>query len=114
MTRKQGNSSSAQLVIMLSLDLTKMLCIGSVAQREELSGIKVEYLHRETVDQIEIPSKKNPGTVLKCIVEVFDCWLELGSKPYAQKHYPFENKESLPKVWIKLMDGSTPRWSCRW
>jgi isoleucyl-tRNA synthetase len=78
-------------------DMTEMVCIGSIAQLEELSGIKVEDLHRETVDKIEIPSKKKPGTVLKRIDEVFDCWFESGSMPYAQKHYPFENKESFEK-----------------
>eukprot|EP00339_Tiarina_fusa_P025632 CAMPEP_0117008832 /NCGR_PEP_ID=MMETSP0472-20121206/8199_1 /TAXON_ID=693140 ORGANISM="Tiarina fusus, Strain LIS" /NCGR_SAMPLE_ID=MMETSP0472 /ASSEMBLY_ACC=CAM_ASM_000603 /LENGTH=1165 /DNA_ID=CAMNT_0004710969 /DNA_START=103 /DNA_END=3600 /DNA_ORIENTATION=- len=85
------------LPIWANEDMTEMVCIGSIAQLEELSGIKVEDLHRETVDQIEIPSKKNPGTVLKRIDEVFDCWFESGSMPYAQKHYPFENKESFEK-----------------
>lgn len=47
------------------------------------------------MDKIEIPSKKNPGTTLKRIDEVFDCWFESGSMPYAQKHYPFENKEQF-------------------
>ncbi|GMI03032.1 hypothetical protein TrRE_jg6241, partial [Triparma retinervis] len=41
------------------------------------------------------PSKKNPGTTLKRIDEVFDCWFESGSMPYAQKHYPFENAEQI-------------------
>ena len=78
-------------------DMSEMICIGSIDQLEELSGIRVEDLHRETVDKIEIPSKKNPGTVLKRIDEVFDCWFESGSMPYAQKHYPFENKEQFEK-----------------
>lgn len=78
-------------------DMTEVICIGSIAQLEELSGVKVDDLHRETVDKIEIPSKKNPGTVLKRIDEVFDCWFESGSMPYAQQHYPFENKESFEK-----------------
>jgi isoleucyl-tRNA synthetase len=78
-------------------DMSEMVCISSIAHLEELSGIKVEDLHRETVDQIEIPSKKNPGQVLRRIDEVFDCWFESGSMPYAQKHYPFENKESFEK-----------------
>ncbi len=74
-----------------------MVCIGSIAHLEELSGIKAEDLHRATVDQIEIPSKKNPGTVLRRIDEVVDCWFESGSMPYAQRHYPFENKEEWEK-----------------
>mmetsp|Transcript_45072 Transcript_45072/g.109047 ORF Transcript_45072/g.109047 Transcript_45072/m.109047 type:complete len:1165 (+) Transcript_45072:75-3569(+) len=83
------------LPIWANEDLSEMVCIGSIAQLEELSGVKVEDLHRETVDKIEIPSKKNPGTVLRRIDEVFDCWFESGSMPYAQKHYPFENKEKF-------------------
>jgi len=73
----------------------EIVCVGSVAELAELSGVTVTDLHRETVDKIEIPSKKNPGTMLKRIDEVFDCWFESGSMPYAQKHYPFENKEKF-------------------
>ncbi|GMH86750.1 hypothetical protein TL16_g10641, partial [Triparma laevis f. inornata] len=75
-----------------SEDMEEMVCIGSIEELYELSGVRVTDLHRETIDSIEIPSKKNPGTVLKRIDEVFDCWFESGSMPYAQKHYPFENE----------------------
>jgi isoleucyl-tRNA synthetase len=57
----------------------------------------VADLHRETVDAITIPSQKNPGTHLKRVDEVFDCWFESGSMPYAQSHYPFENKDGWEK-----------------
>lgn len=53
-------------------------------------------LHRETVDHITIPSKQGKGD-LRRVSEVFDCWFESGSMPYAQKHYPFENKEQFEK-----------------
>jgi isoleucyl-tRNA synthetase len=78
-------------------DLNEVVCIGSVDELAELSGVRVEDLHRETVDQITIPSKKNPGTDLKRVDEVFDCWFESGSMPYAQQHYPFENKDRFEK-----------------
>jgi isoleucyl-tRNA synthetase len=78
-------------------DMTEVICIGSIDELAELSGVRVDDLHREVVDKVEIPSKKNPGTVLKRIDEVFDCWFESGSMPYAQKHYPFENKEKFEK-----------------
>ncbi len=78
-------------------DLSEVVCIGSIDELAELSGVRVEDLHREIVDKVEIPSKKNPGTVLKRVDEVFDCWFESGSMPYAQKHYPFENKERFEK-----------------
>lgn len=74
-------------------DLSEVVCIGSVDELAELSGTRVEDLHREIVDKVTIPSKKNPGSVLKRVDEVFDCWFESGSMPYAQLHYPFENKD---------------------
>jgi len=81
--------------IWASDDLSEMVCIGSIDELEKLSGTRVTDLHRETVDDITIPSSKNDGTVLRRIDEVFDCWFESGSMPYAQKHYPFENKEKF-------------------
>ena len=78
-------------------DLSEVICIGSVAELAELSGVLVDDLHREVVDKLEIPSKKNPGTFLKRVDEVFDCWFESGSMPYAKEHYPFENKEKFEK-----------------
>ena len=51
-------------------------------------------LHRDSIDDLTIPSKQGKG-VLHRIPEVFDCWFESGSMPYAQQHYPFENKETF-------------------
>jgi isoleucyl-tRNA synthetase len=81
--------------IWASDDMDEVICIGSVDELAELSGVRVTDLHKDVVDKITIPSKKNPGTVLKRVDEVFDCWFESGSMPYAQKHYPFENKEQF-------------------
>lgn len=54
------------------------MCISSVQQLEELSGVKgIKDLHRESIDHITIPSKKGYGE-LKRIEEVFDCWFESG------------------------------------
>lgn len=84
------------LPIWTNEDFSEMICIGSIAQLEELTGTTVTDLHREFVDKLEIPSQKNPdGPPLKRVDEVFDCWFESGSMPYAQKHYPFENKEAF-------------------
>ena len=52
--------------------------------------------HRENIDHITIPSKQGKG-VLRRVDEVFDCWFESGSMPYAQQHYPFERKEHFEK-----------------
>mmetsp|Transcript_17003 Transcript_17003/g.39032 ORF Transcript_17003/g.39032 Transcript_17003/m.39032 type:complete len:1175 (+) Transcript_17003:190-3714(+) len=84
------------LPIWTNEDFSELICVGSIAQLEELSGTKVTDLHREFVDKLEIPSQKNPdGPPLRRVDEVFDCWFESGSMPYAQKHYPFENKDAF-------------------
>lgn len=68
----------------------EILIIGSIAELEEAAGKKVDDLHRHFIDELTI--NKN-GKVYKRIPEVFDCWFESGSMPYAQNHYPFENKQ---------------------
>ncbi len=69
--------------------------IGSVSELEELSGAKnIDDIHKDKVDSITIPCTKCGG-VMKRIPDVLDCWFESGSMPYAQLHYPFENKEKL-------------------
>jgi len=70
------------------------VCIGSIEQLEELSGKKVEDLHKHLIDDITF---EKDGKTYKRIEEVFDCWFESGSMPYAQMHYPFENKEKFEK-----------------
>ncbi len=68
------------------------LCVGSRDELKELSGTYPDDLHKQFVDKITIPCKKC-GKTMHRIPEVFDCWFESGSMPYAQQHYPFENKE---------------------
>lgn len=68
------------------------IVVGSIKELEELSGQKVEDLHRPYIDQITI--EKN-GKVYKRREEVLDSWFEAGSMPYAQFHYPFENKKKF-------------------
>ena len=81
----------------VSDDGQEVVCVGSIEELRELSGRKdITDLHREFVDDITIPSKQGKGT-LRRITQVFDCWFESGSMPYAQKHYPFENKERFEK-----------------
>lgn len=79
-----------------SEDYSEIVCIGSVEELERLSGrTGIKDLHRESIDDITIPSQKTPGVVLKRVEEVFDCWFESGSMPYASRHYPFENKDEF-------------------
>jgi isoleucyl-tRNA synthetase len=70
------------------------VCIGSKAELEALSGVSLDDLHKHVVDEVEIPSPTGRG-VLRRVPEVLDCWFESGSMPYAQSHYPFENKEAF-------------------
>mmetsp|Transcript_8452 Transcript_8452/g.14175 ORF Transcript_8452/g.14175 Transcript_8452/m.14175 type:complete len:487 (+) Transcript_8452:1128-2588(+) len=73
----------------VSDDMEEVVCVGSIQELRELSGCgDITDLHRENVDQITIPSKMGKG-VLRRIPEVFDCWFESGSMPFAQSHYPF-------------------------
>ncbi|KKP07069.1 isoleucyl-tRNA synthetase, cytoplasmic [Trichoderma harzianum] len=80
----------------VSDDMEERVCVGSVEELKELSGYTGELndIHRDKVDHITIPSKMGKGT-LKRVTEVFDCWFESGSMPYASQHYPFENVEKF-------------------
>lgn len=72
------------------------ICIGSIEELKKYTGVEVDDLHRETVDDMSFSVDGEAG-VYKRIPEVFDCWFESGSMPYAQLHYPFENKEVFDK-----------------
>ena len=77
-----------------SQDWEEVVCVGSVEELFQLSGVRVADLHREVVDEITIPSKRPGQPPLRRVSEVFDCWFESGAMPMAQKHYPFENVEA--------------------
>ena len=66
--------------------------IGSYKELEELSGKTLDDYHRPWVDEIEFDID---GEHFKRIEKVLDCWFESGSMPFAQLHYPFENKEKF-------------------
>lgn len=70
----------------------KAICIGSLEELKKYTGVELSDLHREHVDPLEFSIPGEEGTY-KRIPEVLDCWFESGSMPYAQLHYPFENKE---------------------
>ncbi|HEY8379452.1 MAG TPA: isoleucine--tRNA ligase [Nannocystis sp.] len=72
-------------------DPSDMVCIHSAAELEQRAGLApgtLTDLHREHVDGITFPAPK--GGTYRRISEVFDCWFESGSMPYAQNHYPFD------------------------
>ena len=68
--------------------------IGSYDELYELSGVRLEDYHRPWVDEIEFDID---GEHFKRVDKVLDCWFESGSMPFAQLHYPFENKEKFEK-----------------
>eukprot|EP01137_Pigoraptor_chileana_P000643 Opistho-2@37120 len=79
----------------VSDDYEEVVCVSSIEELKQLSGIQdITDIHREFIDNITIPSKMGKG-VLRRTPEVFDCWFESGSMPYAQSHYPFEKKEAF-------------------
>ncbi|EPQ29337.1 uncharacterized protein PFL1_03092 [Pseudozyma flocculosa PF-1] len=81
----------------VSDDFEEIVCVGSVEELERLSGVTgINDLHKDKIDHITIPSQRGKGQ-LKRVEEVFDCWFESGSMPYAQAHYPFENKDKFEK-----------------
>lgn len=82
----------------ISSDKQEVVCIGSIAELEALTGEKITDLHRENIDHLEIPSSRPGQPPLKRVAEVFDCWFESGSMPYAQSHYPFENKKEFEDI----------------
>ncbi len=69
----------------------KHVCMGSIDELEQYSGVRVDDLHREHVDGLSFSIAGEEGTYHR-IEEVLDCWFESGSMPYAQLHYPFENE----------------------
>ncbi|KAF1729642.1 Isoleucine--tRNA ligase, cytoplasmic [Beauveria bassiana] len=86
------------LPLWVSDDYEEVIAVGSIEELKQLSGYEGEIkdLHRHNIDHITIPSKQGKG-ILHRVEEVFDCWFESGSMPYASQHYPFENKEAFEK-----------------
>ncbi len=70
----------------------KVKVVGSYAELEELSGVKLDDYHRPWVDEITF---EIDGETYTRIDKVLDCWFESGSMPFAQLHYPFDNKEKF-------------------
>ena len=68
---------------------------GSVEEIKEKTGFEVKNLHKPYIDDVVYPNPDDPSgkTMMHRVSDVFDCWFESGSMPYAQVHYPFENKE---------------------
>ncbi len=68
---------------------------GSLKELETDFGVRPSDLHRPAIDQLTRPNPDDPTgkSTMRRVPEVLDCWFESGSMPFAQVHYPFENKE---------------------
>lgn len=68
---------------------------GSIAEIREKTGVEVTDLHKPYIDEVVYPNPADPTgkSMMRRVSDVFDCWFESGSMPYAQVHYPFDNKE---------------------
>ena len=89
---------------------------GSLDELEQDFGVRPVSLHRPYIDQLVRPNPDDPtGTaMMRRVPEVLDCWFESGSMPFAQKHYPFENKEWFdthsPADFIVEYSGQSRGW----
>ena len=68
---------------------------GSLEEIKEKTGFDVTNLHKPYIDEVVYPNPDDASgkTMMRRVGDVFDCWFESGSMPYAQIHYPFENKQ---------------------
>lgn len=73
----------------------EIIVLGSIEDLEKKTGAKVDDLHRHFIDDLTFTHN---GKVFRRVPEVFDCWFESGSMPYAQNHYPFENKDLFKEI----------------
>ena len=89
---------------------------GSIAELEADFGVKVTDFHRPFIDSLTRPNPDDPTgkSTMRRISDVFDCWFESGSMPFAQVHYPFENQEwfenHYPADFIVEYIGQTRGW----
>lgn len=75
----------------------EVICVGSKAELEKLSGQKIDDLHIEFVDPVKIPSPTGKSPLTR-VEGVLDCWFESGSMPYAQWGFPEANVEEFKKA----------------
>ncbi|MEU3015121.1 isoleucine--tRNA ligase [Nocardia asteroides] len=89
---------------------------GSLDELERDFGVRPDDLHRPHIDDLTRPNPDDPtgNSTMRRVPEVLDCWFESGSMPYAQVHYPFENKDwfdsHFPGDFIVEYNGQTRGW----
>ncbi|CAA9210864.1 MAG: Isoleucyl-tRNA synthetase [uncultured Acidimicrobiales bacterium] len=89
---------------------------GSLDELERDFGVRPDELHRPVIDLLTRPNPDDPSgrATMRRVGDVLDCWFESGSMPYAQVHYPFENKdwfeENFPADFVVEYVGQTRGW----
>ena len=89
---------------------------GSLDEMERDFGVRPKDLHRPYVDELTRPNPDDPTgkSMMRRVEDVLDCWFESGSMPFAQVHYPFENKDwfdgHFPGDFIVEYVGQTRGW----
>ncbi|MEY2566500.1 MAG: isoleucyl-tRNA synthetase [Actinomycetota bacterium] len=89
---------------------------GSLDELERDFGVRLDDLHRPAVDELTRPNPDDPSghSTMRRIPDVLDCWFDSGSMPFAQVHYPFENREwfehHFPADFICEYVGQTRGW----
>lgn len=80
--------------VWIAEDGSDAVCVGSIAELEALSGVRLTDLHKHHVDAVTF---ERGGKIYRRAPEVLDCWFESGAMPYAQQHYPFERADELDR-----------------
>lgn len=89
---------------------------GSMEELERDFGVRPSDFHRPVIDELTRPNPDDPTgkSTMRRVPEVLDCWFESGSMPFAQAHYPFENREWFethnPGDFIVEYVGQTRGW----
>ncbi len=89
---------------------------GSISELERDFNVAVKDLHRPYIDHLVRPNPDDPTgkSMMRRVPDVLDCWFESGSMPYAQVHYPFENKDwfenNFPADFITEYVSQTRGW----
>jgi len=97
-------------------DYPRMDVYGSLDELEADFGVRPTDLHRPFIDDLTRPNPDDPTgeSMMRRVPEVLDCWFESGSMPFAQVHYPFENKqwfeEHFPADFIVEYINQTRGW----
>ncbi|OGG36055.1 hypothetical protein A2363_00995 [Candidatus Gottesmanbacteria bacterium RIFOXYB1_FULL_47_11] len=86
---------------------------GSIKELEEASGTKITDLHKPEIDDVHITCKEC-GEKAKRVTEVLDSWIEAGSAPFAERHYPFDKtldlKTFFPPDFVVEYTGQIRAW----